>query len=554
MATAKQPLTDYFKMLSSVLNLDPDEYHDGKGGGQPSPNTAFTSNVPQSAQTANNASYGVPTAANTAQLPHLADGGVIPPGGSAVVGDTPTSDADDTAPEVATNTPGGTVVQPVAPDSSGATVPVVPTGNVPTGPQGAVPTLTGAPPPGADLAMAQVMSPQTALPSPQSRLQMAQNFASYGNPNIINQTVQDLQSEDMNRQTMASNTIQMARNLNSLAQEGFATQKLAIEAANNATMAQAANDSNSALSVFTRAQVADDLTNKTVTDAQGNTHPIVGPAVLAQAQAFLAKNPTAYQIMTNPVLSSLPSVMAMTQTNIENAVKLQTAAAATQQAQAAQTNAGTSRMAELSLEQGGGTPGQAPTAGAPGAVVKPPMIRTGKDSLGPNPLNGDVSEARTKAIAAMEAAQRQLKDVDTAAQAVQGVYSGLGGDAAANLSAKGQAAQSDLARVGIDRLVSFGQQMGGVSAMRSGMVDMKDLNTAPTLGKWKDAATNALQVIRSGAQDDLNNNEAILNYIDKNGSLAGFRPSLPTTGVAPVGGAPNAPATPTAIPNGWSVQ
>lgn len=514
MSSAKQPLTDYFKMLSSVLNLDPDEYHDGSGKGQSTPNTAFASG---------NAKTTQPTA--SANLPRLDAGGVVPPGSSAIVGD---GDAPEPGPdaETITNPPGN---QPVA------VAPNVPP--APQGPQGAVPSMVSAAPPALDLATAQAMQgPQTQLPSAQSRLDMAQHNASYGNPNIINQTVQDLQSEDMNRQSMASNTIQMARNLNSLTQEGFKTQDLAIEAQNNQTLAIAANDKNSALTKFTKAQALDGL-NQPMTGADGKPMPIMGPQAMAAAQQFLSDpNTTAFQVLQNPVLKNIPSVAAINTANIDTAVKLQTLAnqhitaeASATQASAAQTDAATKARNQNVIENATGISGATPgtPAATNAAPTKPGKYVVEGSGIKLSPAEQSTEEDASKEVATVRDQQADLSDTMNKIQAAQAAvsalpftgpiaeYAGAGTDAV-------QKAKAALAGVGLSYAKAFAED-AGARAGGNMMIEQREQDNVGNLGQNKATILNSLQRMAQSIKTKQDYNNQIVTQAKSDPSLESFK-------------------------------
>src|SRR5665213_75916 len=86
-AGSAAPLTDYFQQLAGVLNLQPDEYHNGSGAGQAQPNTMF--GAPAAAQAAPAAPAAAPTydgSGDVAAAPDVPDAQASPVAPVAPVG------------------------------------------------------------------------------------------------------------------------------------------------------------------------------------------------------------------------------------------------------------------------------------------------------------------------------------------------------------------------------------------------------------------------------------------------------------------------------------
>lgn len=501
------PLTDYFQQLASVLKLDPDQYHDGSGNGQAQPNSMF----------------GASTQAAPA---------------------SPAPDSNVTAVPTAP-VPGAALAVPPAQPSPGA-----------AGPQGAVPTTTGGATPvtpytPAELADAQKMSgPQTPLPNANLRM----IGAALGGSQVFNQTINDIQSGDEAKQRMASNTIQMARNLNSLAQEGFQTQKLAIEAQNNQTLAQAANDPNSAFTTLTKATMLDSLGRPITTvdpkTGKQTSTTLMGPAALAQYTAFI-NNPktTAFQLLQNPVLQNLPSIQGLNAQNVEIAVKLQTAANQHITAEAAATNAGaevtkaqTAARNQNMLENATGISGNGPGTPPPVAptngtnptssttpAVKPPRSKyvLNRNGVELSPAEKGNQEAASKEVATVRAQSDDLNDtlnkIDAAKQYVSALpftgpiaeYAGAGTDVV-------QKAKAALAGVGLAYTKAFAED-AGARAGGNMMIEQKEQANVGNLSQNKATIINSLNRMEQSIRTKQDYNKQIISQANDDPSLESFQ-------------------------------
>lgn len=512
------PLTDYFQQLASVLKLDPDQYHDGSGNGQAQPNSMFgasTQTAPASPAPDNNVT-AVPTAP----------------------------------------VPGAALAVPPAQPSPGA-----------AGPQGAVPTTTGGATPvtpytPVELADAQKMSgPQTPLPNANLRM----IGAALGGSQVFNQTINDIQSGDEAKQRMASNTIQMARNLNSLAQEGFQTQKLAIEAQNNQTLAQAANDPNSAFTTLTKATMLDSLGRPITTvdpkTGKQTSTTLMGPAALAQYTAFI-NNPktTAFQLLQNPVLQNLPSIQGLNAQNVDVAIKLQTVANAHLQAQAAQTNAGAEvtkantgvrnqNMMENATGISGdasGTPVVAPSnVGTPSPVTTKPTVKspsaagsaTGKYVLDRNGVElSPATETMQKADAEefnnarnnQPEIQTTQQAIDTALQTAEGLrkngFTGPIANAVSKYGADPRYANfaSQLNAVQTNYAKAFANE-AGARAGGNVMIETKEANTVGDPSQNIDVVINSLKRLGKSIETRNSYNQQVMGAYTKDRSLDNFK-------------------------------
>lgn len=487
---------NFFDLIAKQLGIGPDEYHDGAGGGQSTPNTQF------------------------GPLPS----GVRPDGSGA-----PLTAGDPAAPAQAAS-----IAPPAAPPAGAAPM------------QGAVPLTTGGATPvtpytGAELDQATKMSgPQTPLPN--SNLRMA--AAALGGSQVFNQTINDIQSGDEARQRMASNTIQMARNINSLAQEGFKTQELAIQTQNQQSMAQAANDPNSSLTALYKAQALDGVANmaKDVSvgaDGKETSTPLMGANLATNITAFLNKpGVTAFQIMQNPILANIPSVAAINQTNIENAVKLQTVANQHITAVAAQSNAAAEgskaataarnqNMLENATGISGAPAGSAAATAAPATAPSKSKYVLDRNGVELSPAEKGTQEAASKEVATVRAQQDDLNDtlnkLNAAKAAVSALpftgpiaeYAGAGTDAV-------QKAKAALAGVGLAYTKAFAED-AGARAGGNMMIEQKEQQNVGNLGQNKATIINSLQRMEQSIRTKQDYNKQIMDQSKNDPSLESFK-------------------------------
>lgn len=481
-------MTPYFAQMAAILKLDPNQYHNGSGGGQES-------------------AMAMPNSPDTS--------------GSAVDPNDPTSLPPTTAPD--TSGSASPMAPNTAPAAAAPTSTAAPTGNAPVSPYTAQ-----------DLDVAQKMMPQKSDSDKFGEASRLLGASIYG-PQIYNETVQNLDSHDQAQRKAAFDTVTLARDIGEATKQGFELQNLAIAVQNQQTWAKAANDPNSTLTQFTRAAVLNQLDQ-----TQG-----ISPDF---KNALKTKIPTmsAFDILNNGVTAQLANVAGINDKNIKNAIALadettkrMTAGAAVTNAAADTTKANTEARNQTMLEQAsglGGTPAATTNADGTTAPAKPAKyVVEGKGiKLAP------AEEARQKAdTEEFESVRSQQPDLINTEQHIHDALNRLKkvdytGPLAEYISKFGKTApdlqklDSDLQAVGLDYNRAFAKD-AGARAGGNVRVETREANNVGNVSQNAGTIKAALNRLLRSIQVKKAYNTNLMDSYGKDNSLDNFKFGNPVT-------------------------